>query len=454
MASKQSHILIVDDDHNLSCILMNILDYEGYSCNIANDGKSAFTQIDRDNYDLLLLDLKLPDVSGMEILKRNMRKNPHSQVVMISGQGTIHTAVEATRLGAYDFLEKPLDSERVLMTIKNALMRGQLEREKAHLLESVEEHYTMIGVSPPMESIREFVTKAAAIDSKVLIEGENGTGKELVARAIYFKSKRVGRPFVAVNCAAIPETLIESELFGYKKGAFTGAISDKKGRFQIADGGILFFDEIGDMSVMTQAKVLRVLEEGIIEIVGGSQPIQTDVRIVAATNKDLQKEMEEGRFREDLYFRLNVLNIKIDPLRERKEDIPLLVNHFIQHYCEEHRIEHKLITPQAMNQLIAYGWPGNIRELKNTMEKLIVLVESDKVQPEDISTILNLKKASKSKFNMVESYTFKKAKETFEREYIRENLLANNWNVSKTARILDIPRTYLHSKIKKLGIEA
>ncbi len=454
MASKQSHILIVDDDHNLSCILMNILDYEGYSCNIANDGKSALTQIDRDNYDLLLLDLKLPDVSGMEILKRNMRKNPHSQVVMISGQGTIHTAVEATRLGAYDFLEKPLDSERVLMTIKNALMRGQLEREKAHLLESVEEHYTMIGVSPPMESIREFVTKAAAIDSKVLIEGENGTGKELVARAIYFKSKRVGRPFVAVNCAAIPETLIESELFGYKKGAFTGASSDKKGRFQIADGGILFFDEIGDMSVMTQAKVLRVLEEGIIEIVGGSQPIQTDVRIVAATNKDLQKEMEEGRFREDLYFRLNVLNIKIDPLRERKEDIPLLVNHFIQHYCEEHRIEHKLITPQAMNQLIAYGWPGNIRELKNTMEKLIVLMESDKVQPEDISTILNLKKASKSKFNMVESYTFKKAKETFEREYIRENLLANNWNVSKTARILDIPRTYLHSKIKKLGIEA
>jgi len=452
MASKKSKILIVDDDHSLSSILMNVLDYEGYNCAIANNGRTALSKMESEIYDLLLLDLKLPDISGLEILEKNMTKNPPSQVVMISGQGTIETAVEATRLGAYDFLEKPLDTERVLVTIKNAMMRGRLEREKAHLLESVKEHYTMVGESLAMVQIREFVSKAAATDSKILIEGENGTGKELVARAIYFNSKRVGRPFVAVNCAAIPESLIESELFGHKKGSFTGAVTDKKGRFQMADEGTLFFDEIGDMSLMTQAKVLRVLEEGIVEMVGGSEPIRTDVRIIAATNKDLQKEMEQGQFREDLYFRLNVLNVKVAPLRERKEDIPLLVNHFVGQYCEEHQIERKQITPNAMSQLIRHKWPGNIREVKNTVEKLIVFVEGEKVRPEDVISVLNLKNNRRSKSIMKELCSLKDAKMKFEREFIYERLVANDWNITEAARMMKISRTYLHSKIKKLGI--
>ena len=449
MVRKKPKILIVDDDHSLCEILANILDYAGYTGDVAHNGKTALTKIENNLFDLVLLDLKLPDIDGIKVLKEIMQKKPYLPVIMISAEGTIHTAVEATKLGAYDFLEKPLDSERVLVTINNALKKGLLEREKANLLKNVKEQYVMVGESPQMKHIRELICKAAATDSKVLIEGENGTGKELVARAIHTNSQRAAGPFIAVNCAAIPETLIESELFGYKKGAFTGAVNDKPGKFQMAEGGTIFFDEVGDMSLMTQAKVLRVLEEDVIEMVGGNELIPVDVRVIAATNKELEKEMKQGNFREDLYFRLNVLEIKVPPLRERKEDIPLLVQHFMQLFCQGHGVAEKFITPRAMDKLMDYSWPGNVRELKNLIEKLMILVDSPKIEPSDIASVIKNYPVIKS--NNVSS--LKQARQDFEREFIREKLVIANWNVTKAAKMLGIPRTYLYKKIKKFGIE-
>ena len=371
--------------------------YEGYATDVAFSGEQALPMIKNKLFDLVLLDLKLPDMSGIDILEQARERMPPLQVVMISGEGTIHVAVEAARLGAYDFLEKPLDSERVLVTVKNALEKSQLVREKAHLLESMRKYYVMVGESPAMKEIRGLISKAAATESKVLIEGENGTGKELVARAIYINSSRAGQPFIAMNCAAIPDTLIESELFGYKKGAFTGALTDKKGRFLAADGGTLFLDEVGDMSLMTQAKVLRVLEEGIFEMVGGNDSIQTDVRVIAATNKDLTVEMQNDKFREDFYFRLNVLNIKVPPLRDRKEDIPIFIDYFMDRFCQVHGVGHKKIDLKAMDQMVQHQWPGNVRELKNFIEKLMVLPEADKIRSKDITSLFHSSTVSRPK---------------------------------------------------------
>lgn len=446
---RRPSVFIVDDDQSLCEILANLLKYEGYRTDMAHDGKTALTKLRQISYDLMLLDLKLPDTTGMSVLEKALKIIPTLQTIMISGQGTIDLAVEATRKGAYDFLEKPLDSERILVTLKNAFDRGQLVKDRARLLESVKSRYVMIGESKPMQQVADLIQKAAATHSKVLIEGENGTGKELAARAIYFNSARAGEPFIPVNCAAIPETLIESELFGHKKGAFTGATDEKIGRFQQADGGMLFLDEIGDMSLMTQAKVLRSLEEGTVEMVGGGKPIPIDVRIIAATNKNLQEEMRAGHFREDLYFRLNVLNIKLPPLRERKEDIPQLVNHFIQCFCNEHGVAAKHITPGAMSRLMEYSWPGNIRELKNFIEKLIFLVEQSKIESEDVSSTLNTYSTARSE----PPKTLKEARQQFEREFISERLLACQGNVTKTAELLGIPRTYLYKKMKNLKVE-
>jgi two-component system nitrogen regulation response regulator NtrX len=451
MSVKKPRILIVDDDRSFCEILKNMLEYEGYLINTAHDGKTGIKKLDEKHFDIALLDLKLPDILGLKVLKKAREITPPVQVVMISGEGTIHTAVEATKKGAYDFLEKPVDSDRLLLTVKNALERGQLEMEKEKLLESVRQQYRMIGSSDKMKEIYELIRKAGATNSKVLIEGENGTGKELVARAIHHESTRASQPFVAVNCAAIPETLIESELFGHKKGAFTGAVADKPGRFQAADGGTLFLDEIGDMSVMTQAKVLRALEENAVEMVGSSESISVDVHVIAATNKDLQKEMRENNFREDLFFRLNVLNIKVPPLRERKADIPQLMEYYIQFFCAEHGIPLKIIKPKAMQHLVRYSWPGNVRELKNLAEKLVILIGSSEIQSQHITSVLKHYSVSKSETG--EDLSLKEAKESFEREFIREKLAASDWNVTKTAQVLGIPRTYLYKKMHKLGIE-
>jgi len=450
MRLRKSKILIVDDDRSLSEILINLLEYDGYTCDVSNDGRSALAKIECNDYDLVILDLKLPDINGMMVLEKARGIKPKTQIVMISGQGTINMAVKATHLGAYDFLEKPLDSERVLVTLKNALARGRLEKEKAHLLESVKEQYKIIGESQAVQTIHHFIQKAASTDSKVLIKGENGTGKELIARAIYFNSARSGEPFIVVNCAAIPETLIESELFGHKKGAFTGAVSDKLGRFQMADGGTLFLDEIGDMSLLTQAKVLRVLEEGIIEMIGGVDRILTDVRIIVATNKDLNKEMENGTFREDLFFRLNVLTIDVPPLRERRDDIVSLIKHFMHNSSDKHGIALKTITSGAMASLNDYHWPGNIRELRNVIEKLMVLVDDEEIQAYHVTSVL--KGYSVRGINNTLAVSFKEARKEFETTFIQKKLVENHWNITKTAYALDMPRTYLYKKMKSLGI--
>ncbi len=454
MSNKKEKILIVDDDRRLSEILANVLDYEGYDCDTSNDGEETISKFKKKTFDLVLLDLKLPDMSGMDILSKIKKLKPSVQIVMISGQGSIQTAVEATKKGAYDFLEKPLDTERVLVTIKNALEKGRLEREKALLLESEKRRYAMVGKSKAMEEINEFVEKAASTTSKVLIEGENGTGKELVARAIHHSSSRAGERFLAVNCAAIPDSLIESELFGHKKGAFTNAFEDKIGKFQAADGGTLFLDEIGDMSLFTQSKVLRALEEGTIEMIGDDKSIKIDVRIIAATNKDLQKEIDSGKFRKDLYFRLNVLNIKIPPLRDRKEDIPLLIEHFINQYSHEHGVPPKRLTEEGIQLLQNYSWPGNIRELKNLAEELMVIVEEEEINPKMVASVLR-KSSNLRLYTYISSdMSLQEAREQFEREFIHQKLIMNNWNITRTAKMLGIPRTYLHNKINKFKLRS
>ncbi|MBN1781265.1 sigma-54-dependent Fis family transcriptional regulator [bacterium] len=450
MVVRKPLILICDDDHSLCEIIENALNYDGYATEIVHTGGEALRRLETDHHDLILLDLKLPDMSGLDTLKRIQDLELPVVAVMISGEGDIHTAVEATKYGAFDFLEKPLDADRVLVTIKNALDRGRLEREKANLLQSVCEQYRMIGTSDPMKEIHYLILKAAKTSSKVLIEGENGTGKELVARAIHHQSSRAFAPFVAVNCAALPENLIESELFGHKKGSFTGAIADKPGRFQLADNGTIFLDEIGDMSLMTQAKVLRILEEGQVEMIGGSEPVAVDVRVITATNKDLQKEMNEGRFREDLYFRLNVLSIKMPALRDRKDDIPLLITHFTHLFCHEHGIRMKTVMQDAIDRFLSYDWPGNVRELRNVIEKIVILIEGDHIHGKDVDAFVQ--RHSRRSDEIPRHLSFREAKGAFERRFIHEKLQNNGWNITRAAEEMQIPRTYLHKKMNKLQI--
>jgi len=453
MSCTTSYVLVVDDDRNLAKILVNILEFEGYECLVANDGETAMQWLEERNYDLVLLDLALPDMSGLDILQIiNKADNIYAtQVVMISGQGCIHTALRATRLGAYDFLEKPLNTERVLVTIKNALEKGRLQRAKNRFIHDMKEKYIMIGDSDPMKKVNELILRAAATDSKVLIEGENGTGKELVARAIYYNSDRSGESFITVNCAAIPDNLVESELFGHKKGTFTGAIADKIGRFQMADRGTLFMDEIGDMRLMTQAKLLRALESNKIEMLGSTKTIDVDVRIISATNRNLQDAMIQGEFREDLFYRLNVLSVKLPPLRERRSDIPLLVNHFLRLFCEEQGKITKKIAGAAMKAIQEHTWPGNVRELRNIIEKIVTMVDSDVINKTCIMPFL--KSAGLTQMDMSSGLSFKDAKMNFERRLIIDKLTEYNWNITLTANSLKMPRTYLYKKIRNLNIE-
>jgi two-component system nitrogen regulation response regulator NtrX len=450
MNSSKPYILIVDDNRSQVEILVNMLEYENYRCDRAYDGETACALLRRNNYDLALVDLKLPDISGLDVLKLTRRLNVFPQVVMISGRGDIRTAVEATRSGAFDFLEKPLDTDRVLVTLKNALEKSILQQEKNRLLDDMRREYQLVGESEVMIEMKELIQKAAATDTKVLIQGENGTGKELVARAIFMNSRRAARPFVAVNCAAIPDTLIESELFGHKKGAFTGAVADKAGRFQQADGGTIFLDEIGDMSLMTQAKVLRVLAENTLEMVGGSKLIEVDVRVIAATNKNLMTEISRGSFREDLYFRLNVLNIQIPPLRTRRSDIPLLVDHFLNRFCSEQGLKPKKLDSAAMEYLVNYSWPGNVRELRNVVEKIVVVVDTVGVGLEDITSIMT--GDTEMQEDAMRISNLREAKRIFERRFIAEKLLECDGNISEAARVMGITRSTLYKKLYELDI--
>ena len=377
-------ICIVDDEPSILNTLSGILEDERYQVTIAKTGGEALKVIQMEVPDVVLLDIWMPELDGLEVLKRVREQFPHIMVIMMSGHGSVETAVKATKLGAYDYLEKPLDLEKVTILVRNALHQRKLEEENINLRVKVQRHSKLVGASSVMETLRQQIAAAAPTHSRVLISGENGTGKELVARAIHLQSPRHNRPFIEVNCAAIPETLIETELFGHERGAFTGAVSQKRGKFDFADGGTLFLDEIGDMSLATQAKVLRVLEEQQFTRVGGGKLITVNVRVIAASNKDFSQEIEKGNLRDDLFYRLNVLPIEVPPLRARREDIPALTRHFLKIHAEEQGVKLKEITPEALDALARHEWPGNIRELRNQVERLMIMVPKTTIEVGDV----------------------------------------------------------------------
>jgi len=443
-------ILIVDDDRFVRQSLREILSDNGYIIEEAADGKTALDMLARRATDLILLDLDLPRINGMEVLRKTAAEFPEVGVVIISGKGTIQLAVEATRLGAYDFLEKPLEAQRTLLTVRNAVEKMYLLRQRNRMVAEAREKYKMVGSAPAMQEIFDLVDKAAASQSKVLITGENGTGKEMIARAIHHNSPRASAPFIAVNCAAIPENLIESELFGHQKGAFTGAFTSRRGKFELANGGTLFLDEISDTSLMMQAKILRVLEDGMIERVGAEKSIPVEVRIIAATNKDLEHEIQQGNFREDLYYRLNVITIELPPLRQRREDIPLLVNFFMKKFCREKRIPVKKFDRGAMIILIEHDWSGNVRELRNVIERLMVLSEGETISASETRHAI---KKNITHFENPHIKTLAEARDGFERDFILKTLIANDWKIQETATILGIDRSHLWKKMKRYHIE-
>ncbi len=445
------HILVVDDEESIRQSLEGILKDEGFKTTFAGNGEECLQMITTEDPDLVLLDIWMPGIDGLETLKRVKQTRPQQLVIMMSGHGTIETAIKATRLGAFDFIEKPLSLEKVLLTIENALKVGQLVAENNALKEKLARDYQMIGESPAIKKLKQQIKVAAPSSGWVLITGENGTGKELVARAIHQQSVRSAKPFVEVNCAAIPEELIESELFGHEKGAFTGATAARRGKFDQANGGTLFLDEIGDMSLKTQAKILRILQEHTFERVGGNRTIEVDVRVIAATNKNLMHEIKTGNFREDLYFRLNVLPFMVPTLRSRKEDIPLLCHHFLNFFCSKESRERKTISEDAQLCMMAYDWPGNVRELKNLIERLVIMSPGAVIKrsdlPQDISNVpTDDKKAMAIAEDLPDSY--KEAKEIFEAQFLIEKLKKNNWNISRTAEEIGLERSNLHRKIK------
>ena len=440
-------VLIVDDEEGIRETLSGIFEDEGCSIVTADSGEEALDLLKEQNPDLILLDIWLPGIDGIKTLEEIKVIRPDLPVIMISGHGNIELAVKATRLGAYDFLEKPLSLERVLLVSKRALEKRTLEIENKALRKDLTKKYRLLGNSPKMELLREQIKMAAQSNSRVLIMGESGSGKELVARLLHENSKSAGRLFIEVNCAAIPQELIESELFGHEKGSFTGAFESKKGKFELADEGTLFLDEVGDMSLSAQAKVLRVIETQEFQRVGGSKNIKVDVRIISATNKDLKEEVKKGNFREDLLYRLNVIPILVPPLRERKEDIPLLVNYFLDSFAGEYGRKSKKISPEALKMIEAYDWPGNIRELRNVIERLVIMTPSDTI------TAKNLLIVEQSSQDYLSYKTMKEARDAFEKDFITKRLEENNWNISKTAEILQMERSNLHKKIKTYNIK-
>ena len=455
-------ILIVDDEEAILLSLRPVLEDEGYEVKVAKSGSDALKMMAAEPPDLMLLDIWMPEMDGLDTLKRAREQSPRLQVMMMSGHGSIETAVKAVKLGAYDYIEKPLSLENVTLRVRHALDQRRLEEENLTLRAKVERRFELVGTSPAMQRLRQLIATAGPTNGRVLISGENGTGKELVARAIHQQSPRRDKPFVAVNCAAIPENLIESELLGHERGAFTGATVQKRGQFEQADGGTLFLDEIGDMSLNTQAKVLRVLQEQQFMRVGGIKVIKVDVRVIAASNKNLAQEIERGHFRDDLFYRLNVLPMEVPPLRERREDIPLLVRHFVQAHAEEQGLKVKEVDPEAMNVLKQYDWPGNIRELRNLIERLMIMVPGPiieashatlSLQPRGAIPVMPSGSSSMNALATKQYASLRDARNAFEREYIGRKLREHNWNVSRTADDLQIERSHLHRKIKLLNIE-
>jgi two-component system nitrogen regulation response regulator NtrX len=444
------HILIVDDEPAIQAALKGVLEDEGYRVTAVGGGADAVRLVADELPDLVFLDIWMEGLDGLDTLAELRRLRPEVTVVMISGHATIETAVKATRLGAYDFVEKPLSLEKMLLTVTRALEHGRLERENAALRAELSQRAEIIGDGPVMRALREQIAIAAPSNGRVLVRGENGSGKELVARAIHAGSARRDRAFVEVNCAAIPEELIESELFGHERGAFTGALARRRGRFELADGGTLFLDEIADMSLKTQAKVLRALEEQAFERVGGRETVRVDVRVIAASNRDLQALIAQGAFREDLFYRLNVIPMEVPPLRERKEDLPALVDHFLAVSCAENGKRPKTVSGEALAYFLAYDWPGNVRELRNMVERLVIMIPGDVIGGDDLPAPLRPKEPAAA--DVPRERSLREARDRFERAYILAELRAHDWNMTRTADRLGIERSHLYRKIKAYGI--
>ena len=442
-------ILIVDDESGIRESLGALLRDEGYDAEAVASGEECLDRLKRRNFDLVLLDVWLNGMDGLDTLERMQEHSPAPMVVMISGHGNIETAVRATKLGAFDFIEKPLSVEKVVLVARNALEYLRLEEENRRLRAELEERHQILGASVPMKALRQQIALTAPTNGRVLIYGESGTGKELVARALHANSPRSAMPFVEVNCAAIPEELIESEMFGHRKGSFTGASEDKVGKFQKADGGTLFLDEVGDMSLKTQSKVLRVLEEQRVEPLGSNHPVNVDVRVIAATNKKLEDEIGRNTFREDLFYRLNVIPFYVPPLRERTEDLPVLAAHFLNEFCEAYGKKAKDFTAPAMEVLLAYPWPGNVRELRNLVERLVIMCPSPKIEPHHLPPEL-FRGASKSPQKPYES--LQEARAAYERDFVLRKLEENRWNMTKAAAALGLERSHLYRKMRSLGI--
>jgi two-component system nitrogen regulation response regulator NtrX len=446
-------ILIVDDEPGVRSALGGVLRDEGYNVDAVDSGEACLDRLSRRVFDVVVLDVWLPGMDGLATLARMRERQVDAQVVIISGHGNVESAVRAIKMGAFDFVEKPLSLEKTVLVVRNALRQRHLEAENIALRARVDAQHTMVGESPGMTRLREQVAMAAPTNGRVLVFGENGTGKELVARNIHALSLRRTGPFVEVNCAAIPEELIESELFGHVRGAFTGAVADRRGKFELAHGGTIFLDEIGDMSLKTQAKVLRVLQEQVMEAVGGSTRIRVDARVVAATNKDLRVEIKTGRFREDLYFRLNVVPISVPPLRDRREDIPLLADHFMAVLAREYGRRAKRFESDAVDALQRYPWPGNVRELRNVIERVMIMVPGERVAARDLLFL----DQSASPGAAVEADTspimpLHDARDDFERQYILRALAAQHGNISRTADVLGVERSNLYRKMRSFGI--
>jgi len=442
-------ILIVDDESGIRESLGALLRDEGYEVEVTSTGEACLEQIERRSFDLVLLDVWLPKTDGLATLEAIQARESAPVVIMISGHGNIETAVRATKLGAFDFVEKPLSLDKIVLVVRNALEYVRLESENRRLRAELEERHEILGNSVPMKALRQQIALTAPTNGRVLIYGESGTGKELVARALHARSLRNTMQFVELNCAAIPEDLIESELFGHRKGSFTGASEDKVGKFQKADGGTLFLDEVGDMSLKTQSKVLRVLEEQRVERLGSNEPITVDVRVIAATNKKLEDEIGRNAFREDLFYRLNVIPFYVPALRERIEDMPILAAHFLAEFCEAYGKKPKEFTAPAMEVLLSYTWPGNVRELKNLVERLVIMSPAQKIEPHHLPPEL-FRGASKSPQKPYES--LQEARSAYEREFVLRKLEENRWNMTKAAEALGLERSHLYRKMRSLGI--
>lgn len=435
-------VLIVDDESGIRSSLKGVLTDEGYSVEAVATGEECLDRLAGEDFAIVLLDVWLPGIDGLETLRRIRDGNSSAAVIMISGHATIASAVSATKLGAFDFLEKPLSIDHTLLTIRNALSYRQLRVRNRQLQQVLESRYRIVGESIPVKALRKQISVVAPTNSRVLIYGESGSGKELVARNIHFQSRRSDGPFVEVNCAAIPEELIESELFGHTRGSFTGASENKKGKFELAAGGTIFLDEVGDMSLKTQAKVLRAIEEQKFQPIGAQSPRSVDVRIIAATNKNLAAEIKAGSFREDLFYRLNVIPFFVPPLRERHKDIPVMTEYFLDVFSAEHGRPRKVFTEEAMESMMRYAWPGNVRELKNEVERVVIMVPGEDIRAEDLSLPNGEDTAG----------TLQATRARYEKELIQAKLEENGWNISRTSRVLGLERSNLYRKMKAYGI--